>query len=662
MRDTSSWRQPWANQLQALAQAGQYEPLGMPASRLLDAELVLTCLAEHLPGVDPGQAWAAFNGHAFPALERLSPQARRAIANVRLRLNTPSLGRGAWGQLLAQYRALPDPWPLYRVAGSTLSRAVNTVLSGRLDALRDALAQPPAWQRRRARYAGAGTYRFQIGRDAHEVDIPAGPAAPPAPAVLALRPPGPRPPIVASMAELQEEAGWMDQNAPRGSAADQLWGQRMRAANLRLAGEGGLTETASLTLDGLLHLIGMVGSGKTTLFIVLAVYLARRGHRVTMVQGDVASMLALQEVFDALSAADPQVTAVPLVGRSTRLQHLNRLHIAESLRGAPPLGRPHPGYGMLSTICPLDGLRREVDPIPAGREPCTRLYRVRRPDPLADLDGGPRPAPSSDGLESRYDCPFLPVCPVHLPTRRLADARIWLATPASLIASSPQVPLVPEDVRNVELVMLYSDVLLVDEADRVQVQLDERFAPTEVLVGGTDPWLDRLASAVFRQVYQPGRPLIGQAGLRRFFTAHSNAQIAMDRLIEHIRESGATRRWLSRDNPYFTGARLLHDVAADLQRLGVGPEGLAEYQAAADAFTLQPLEEGLAPSVWVRAVQGELLIAELPAAREELQAWIMGLGVSAQATPQQVEAAVDHLVLALLVVILDHSLQDMIAE
>ena len=78
------------------------------------------------------------------------------------------------------------------------------------------------------------------------------------------------------------------------------------------------------------------------------------------------------------------------------------------------------------------------------------------------------------------DCPLMPRCPVHAPTRLLADARIWLATPASLLASSPQEPLVPERIRNLEMTVRSSDVVLVDEADLMQIQFDDRFAPFEV--------------------------------------------------------------------------------------------------------------------------------------------------------------------------------------
>ncbi|MBA3534241.1 MAG: hypothetical protein H0T73_20160, partial [Ardenticatenales bacterium] len=299
-----------------------------------------------------------------------------------------------------------------------------------------------------------------------------------------------RQPLKIRLQELYDTADWMDAETAAASEPQQ-WGNRMRSIRLALITAHGLTNDDTLTVDGLLHLLGMVGSGKSTLYTVLAVYLARQEQRVVIVQSDVASLLQLEEVFESLRRADPRIVAVPLVGRSTRLVHLNRLHVADA--GSTLSDKPHPGYRMLSTICPLDGLRQDVDPIPPAEEPCTRLYPIVK------------------GQEGACDCPFLPVCPVHLPTRELASTSIWLATPASLLAARPQAPLIEEEMRYVELAMRHADGILVDEADLVQVQFDDRFAPTEGLVGRYEGWLDRLAQQVMRQIYRPGRPLVGRA-------------------------------------------------------------------------------------------------------------------------------------------------------
>lgn len=53
--------------------------------------------------------------------------------------------------------------------------------------------------------------------------------------------------------------------------------------------------------------------------------------------------------------------------------------------------------------------------------------------------------------------------------------------------------------------MRAADLVLVDEADLVQIQFDDRFAQVEVLVGKDNSWLDRLAMQVARRVISTAR-------------------------------------------------------------------------------------------------------------------------------------------------------------
>jgi hypothetical protein len=404
-------------------------------------------------------------------------------------------------------------------------------------------------------------------------------------------------------------------------------------------------------VDGLLHLAGTVGSGKSTLIDIIAVYLARRGQRVVIVKSDVASLLREQELFELLRTADPRLRAVPMVGRSTRITHLNRLAVAEAQESGLSLSHDHPGYTMLSTVCGLDGLRRDVDPIPPGKEPCTRLYQRGKPESAGH----------------RYDCPLMLHCPVHRPSRMLLDSSIWLATPASLLASSPQIPLVPEQIRNIELVMRAADVVLVDEADLVQVQFDDYFAQTEVLVGQTSSWLDRLAAQVTRQVYRPGRPLVGvHPGLDRWLTAHDNTQRAVNALYYWLREGQETRTWLG--SSYFTGQRLFHRIRRDIARSGVA---MTPFDDAQEAFFRSGFGSvrgrgGIAPAVpdaWVQALQAELSFADRKTALDVLCHWLKtAMRLDTVWTAPRIEHVAHQLRITLIIGVLDHALHDILDE
>jgi pPIWI RE three-gene island domain Z len=649
MREAGLWRKSLLEDLSALKDA--YGAASMPASAILDTELVLTAMKNYFPGQDPHLAWTVLNGHPFPALERLSDEAKRALLLTRLHLPW-LMGRGAWLDHLERYKSLSSPYPLYRLDSWDIVDQANAVLPERREAIRVALCTPPSWKEHPPRYASSNHYYFYLKRERHEVEVPERAASVANRPYTPLRwiPVAQRKPIIVPLSDLRLEARWMDQHATPGSWADQSWEQRLQDIELRLVGEDGLRESDILPLDRLVHLIGMVSSGKSSLFTVLAVYLARRGYRVALIQSDVASLLREHAIFSALSQTDsPSLRSVPLIGRSTRISHLNRLHITETLRAGASLSREHPALSFLSTVCPLDGLRRDVQPIQPGEEPCTRLYCLEDDD---------------DGTENRRrDCPFMPACPVHFPTRSLAEANIWLATPASLLASGPQHPLVPENIRNVEMLMRHVDVVLVDEADLVQVQFDDRFAPMEVLVRGHgESWLDRLAVQVSRQVYRSGRPLVGkQAGLDRWLIAHDNTQRAVNRLYIHIRESVTTRNWLG--NTYFSRDRLIQRLAGELEPLIGSVEGFKELSRTFAESPLAGSTEVEKLRAWYTAIHFEMLESATPTALRLLENWLEeSLSIPEKVERRQIEQLAHHLLIMLLVIVLDYAMQDMIVQ
>jgi hypothetical protein len=661
MREKGTWRKELARDLLALQD--MYGPLPLFTTELLDIELILTIMQQSFVGEDPYLAWTILNGQPYPALNQLSEQQRKALVIARLHLQQP-VGRHTWEEWLKIYTTLPSPYPLYCIDKNLIYNRDNAILPERRDIIKQALAIPPEWAIRKKHYAPAGRYRFSIKREWHEVELPQRIEPISLRPVSQLKERSPElQPLSISLEALVIEADWMDRVAPKDSdAANQSWGARMRGIQFHLIDATGLCPTTQITLDGLMHLIGMVGSGKSSLFTVLTVYLARRGYRVVMVLSDVAAVFKEQKIFHAFSSIEPDAfQAVPFVGKTTRISHLNRLYRAEAARIGISFDQNHPSYSFLSTVCPLDGLRQDIRPIPPGEEPCTRLYTLEDEE-------------KEEKEDEKYDCPFMPVCPVHHRTHTLAEARIWLATPASLLASGPQGPLLPLTMQYVDIVMRHAHVMLIDEGDLVQVQFDNRFAPMEVLVRERgESWLDRVATQVSRQVYRSGRPLVGKyPGLDRWLVAHDNTQRAVNRLYIHLRDKdSAARRWLG--TTYFSHDRLIARLAWELRDVVPSND---DFVRQAQNFKFSPLViqknprpkkrqvgEVETPLAWYRAVHLEMLESDTSQALLELKNWLQEQNIH---NPPLEEALKDnlalHLLIMLLVVILDHAMQLMILQ
>src|SRR5690606_15557046 len=290
-----------------------------------------------------------------------------------------------------------------------------------------------------------------------------------------------RKPIEVSWHELLDTARHMDEG-DRHVGRDNRWEERLRDVTLQVrAADHSFVDTEILCIDRLLHLVGLVSVGKTTLVMILTTWAAQHGHRVTIVVGDNSAAL---RIVEQLSQYDG-VRAAPIMG-SNRTRHTERLH---HLQPAPP-GRVLPvepyGFNLVSTACALDGIRGDTAPLRIREAPCQHLIRV---DPDAPVEGW-RERP-------RQICPLWYRCQRHEAARRLVEANVWIATPWSLVHTPVPGPLAREEMRYLEAAWRRSDLIVVDEADQVQANLDEMFATAQVLLGPSEEaWIDEIGARV----------------------------------------------------------------------------------------------------------------------------------------------------------------------
>ena len=224
-------------------------------------------------------------------------------------------------------------------------------------------------------------------------------------------------PLEVPLAELAETARWMDDTEERQGLRPGSWSQRLQEMRLDTVSPDGLSFLPSevLTLSRLLHLVGMVGSGKSTLMTLIAVWGARKGLRTTLVVGDVAEQLALSALFRDLG-----LPAVPVLGATTREQHAGRLHRRLAARGQGSLlTHDDPGFDYLSTACVVDALRglEAAEPLRYADAPCTSLHPA----------GTAPAAPGGIALPERYPSgrdPSTPSEPASAEDRQTARSRL----------------------------------------------------------------------------------------------------------------------------------------------------------------------------------------------------------------------------------------------
>ncbi|MFE5853802.1 hypothetical protein ACFQ61_11390 [Streptomyces sp. NPDC056500] len=577
MRDRSSWYQP------VVAGLGPWpeEHAGTRPALLCQVELALRLMETVAPGHAADGAWTLLGGYglAFARAAKLPVDAAEQIALTAARHLLWPMRRGRmWRQSLDVYLELPERLRAYRVParGEAAYRVSPKVAADRFAVYDEALANLPDFAVRPMEQVEAGEHRFMDRRHRRtSVTIPADLLRDPLPGhPLTAGRPATAGPVEVPLDELGDVARWMDEEERRRGRKPGNWAQRLDDLDLDTRTHEGtaFAPASALTLDRLTHLVGMVGAGKSTLMTLLAVWAHQGGLRTTLVVGDVAEQLTQTELFRGLG-----LSAALIQGGTTRPQHTQRLHRRLAARGAHSLlAHTDAAFGHLSTACPLDALRAldTSEPLRYSDAPCGGLHPVRTGG--ADASGdeaavetalrelerarrgtGRKSDEGSAGEEEEewgaaHACPLWSACPRHSAARDLVDALIWVANPASLVQTAVPRQLNAERLRYLELACLRSDIVIVDEADRVQMQLDQMFAPSATLVttGVSESWLDQLQTHEIAELARQGRLPLSDQDVERWSAALDIVGTAADRLYAMLIDDEGLRNWAQID--YFS--------------------------------------------------------------------------------------------------------------
>ncbi|MFD8933879.1 hypothetical protein ACFV0R_01235 [Streptomyces sp. NPDC059578] len=516
---------------------------------LCQVELGLYLQQKLMPGSPAGSAWVLFSGYGFAEAygAPLPPDTTKTLRVARYSLWTLRRSR-TWREALESYQLFAPRVRGYDVPNieAPAIRRELSVAGDRFPVYEQLLRAAPPLAGKPMAVAGPGPHAFPVSRTMAVVELPPVPHTPIVAHDLDLEPVGGGEPLVFTGKSLEHTAAEMDATYARSSGErPPRWLERLRAFDLSTKENGTFRkadkgEDFTFTVDRIQHLLGIVGAGKSTLRDIIAVHLAKLGKRTTVVVTDVAEVLKLVRLYNLYTDG----AAAPVLGSSGRERHAQRLHRRLAGRGEHRLlAHENPAFAYLGTSCVLNVRRRGATPLSAeplafGEAPCSRL---RPPSDPRRAEGGR----ASAWQKRMTSCPYWSLCPRHHGARALVGALIWVATPAGLIDASPPRPQNGERIRYLELACRRSDLVIIDEADRVQMQLDQTFAPAVVLASDEDKGLiDQLSRHKIRELAASGRTQLSERDVETFAAALNTAGSATDRLYAMLVAGFELRNWV----------------------------------------------------------------------------------------------------------------------
>jgi pPIWI RE three-gene island domain Z len=563
MFETQAWCE---SLLQRIGQEDQSNELPENVPDLLVRVELMGCLIERLNYTEPLlTGWILLTGHPFPEvfLQGLSDEQRKMLANARVLLH---YGKFGWKIALETYAALPAEWRYYLFDPNNplqrLQREPNgpTRVTGRMRIYEQALLMSIfPYRLRRNVVANTAKVFFEVKRGGARILSAELDAAAmrfvrnqPIPLPFGSWPKAKQQPVI-DYAQLLTTARWLDQQeqALAFSSRTNWEAFTQNALQYRLFQNGtlGPANIGTITFTGHLHMPGMVSAGKSMLAKMVAIAGARSGAwRTTLVVSDVISAILLADYFNRIfQTVDRQPIAVPLLGRTTQAQHIEKLTQADLLRPGASINR------WFDTRCPLQGMignneLREA-PLSPGGEPCERLYEKESDVRQAD---------------KRVICPFFRVCPSHQLSRDIPQARIWIVTPGAMASSRLPVMIEERFVQLGEVIYQETDLVIFDEVETIQQWFDRAFATSQTLIQRTGGALKTLATLA--QDYLSNSNALSNQDRRWVFSAIRAYEIGLY-LCDMVRNSSLIQQWIA--EIYFTPHRLFSDLS--LRLLGINP-------------------------------------------------------------------------------------------
>jgi hypothetical protein len=299
---------------------------------------------------------------------------------------------------------------------------------------------------------------------------------------------------IGDLADIAREFDEMDRDDP--TRPQRSWEKRLRTdagPTVELlepaSDRSGLVPASEIVLEGLKHFIGLPGTGKTTIIVLILSWLHRRKLKAVVLLPSIEVSFNLMTELSRYG-----VKAGLLMGQSpeTRINHAQKLaeRIA-SIDDSRGFARSVPFAEMMGLNCALGGFDTDEtteSPFPHLDPPCRDVKQKRLSKKGQEI-----------GDPSSHLCPVAGWCGRMRASRELADRGIWLGHVLSLDTRIPP-HFVEEHVRYLEAVAMTADVVIADEADGIQAALDQKAVSVIDITGSKSSYEMRLIEDLFAPI------------------------------------------------------------------------------------------------------------------------------------------------------------------
>lgn len=424
-----------------------YLPTSVNIDDFIKAEMTLALLEKCKPEGDPTKAYLLL--HNYSLLGEVVCDETAFLLQKAHRLLHSCSSKMNWAKVLENYRNAQSEFCLYiftekiEKGSKILKFARNTELAvepDRADVYFKYIRKHK--EDRHFEYAKGGEYSYSIKDKTSSTVYSADVKIPDRTPQMPISPPPKktRKKISVSTDELLASAVEMAEKKP-----DDYCYSILKSNTLKAVTEGNVKSANRLEIDKITNLVGMVGSGKSTLMKVLSYHLAKADKKVLLVLDTVSSVLEMCSYLSQFG-----VSVSPVIGRSGREKYIDQVAKAHEKY----LQNEYSKY--LTAPCIIDGMAKnksDKSSVPMfGSEQCRSLMKNKK----------------------HYNCPYMDICPAVRMYRDVYTSNVIVTTVQGLAA----IRLLGDNKLFLEYVLEQADLVIFDECDKVQKTLDEFFTPS----------------------------------------------------------------------------------------------------------------------------------------------------------------------------------------